>query len=371
MTKNLKLNYIIVGLFLAFLAIFAFSHAEVTAYAADDVKSDTTQPKLYCTYVDEAGNEVDGNRLTAGTYEVNFVAEGFDKLSVLEVTSMLGSNVTSCDITYLMSDTTSNDMVSMGTVNDNNGNLVFGFVSNGDYTSYNGEAIVLATAQMTFAADDVFDADSADYITISENPNLTFIITDSSVEEDIEYALVDSFDNYAGAIIKMNYDVTPSNGHDISASLVVMTGADNATSNTPVYGEYVVNVYADADRTDLVKSVTSAQSEDGSNSFTISSLADGTYYLSISSTYAVTRDDIVLTMSGNDISDIVIPIVACDFNGNGAIAGNDALTVYTQAAGEGELYCDLNGNGAVAGNDALIVYALAACASYYNGFEIK
>ncbi|MCM1114701.1 MAG: hypothetical protein NC397_04310 [Clostridium sp.] len=370
MTKNLKLNYLLVGLFLAFLAIFVFSHTDVVGYASDKPESEATQ-RLYCTYYDEAGNEVDGGRLTAGTYDVEFVVEGFDRLSILEVTSVLGKNVISYDITYLMSDVISNDMVSMGTVNDGKGNLVFGFVSNGDYTPYDGGPVVLATVRMTFAADDVFDADSVDYITVSENPNLTFIITDSSVEEDVEYALVESFQDYTGALIKMQCDVTPSNGHDISASLVVMTGADNATANTPVYGEYVVDVYADADRTDLVQSVTSGQSEDGSNSFTISSLADGTYYLSISSTYAITRDDIVLTVSGSDIADVVIPIVACDFNGNGAVAANDALTVYTQAAGDGELYCDLNGNGGIAANDALIVYSLAALDSYYNGFEIK
>ena len=168
----------------------------------------------------------------------------------------------------------------------------------------------------------------------------------------------------------MTCDVSPSTGHSVTGSLVIMTNGSGETANTPVYGEYTVNVYSDEARSDLVGTVTSSLKDDV-NSFSIDSLKDGTYYLSISSTYAITRADITLTVNGADIANAVIPMMACDFNGDGQITGADAVSVYSGAtAGSNRTY-DTNGDGQITGADAVIVYACAAGANYYNGLEIK
>ncbi|MCM1114702.1 MAG: hypothetical protein NC397_04315 [Clostridium sp.] len=143
---------------------------------------------------------------------------------------------------------------------------------------------------------------------------------------------------------------------NVSASLVVATTADGATSGTAVNGDYTVTVYDEAG--EEVAQETFAMSADN-NTFSFD-LAPGTYTATIESAYSLIRDDITIIAGDADVEGPAIPIIACDFNGNGSIAANDALTVYAQAAGGGALYCDLNGNGAVAANDALIVYAIAA-----------
>lgn len=143
---------------------------------------------------------------------------------------------------------------------------------------------------------------------------------------------------------------------NVSASLVVATSAEGATSGTAVNGDYTVTVYDESGAE--VAQETFAMSADN-NTFSFD-LAPGTYTATIESAYSLIRDDITIIAGDADVEGPAIPIIACDFNGNGAIAGNDALTVYAQASSGGALYCDLNGNGAVAGNDALIVYAIAS-----------
>ena len=169
----------------------------------------------------------------------------------------------------------------------------------------------------------------------------------------------------------MTCDVSPSTGHSVNGSLVIMTDAKGNTANSPVYGEYTVNVYSDSARTELVGTTTSSL-KDGVNAFSIDSLKDGTYYLSISSDYAIARNDVTVIVNGADITDAVIPMMACDFNGDGGISATDATPVYKAATSKNpSLLFDLNGDGGISATDATIVYACASGSNYYNGLEIK
>ena len=324
------------------------------------------KPNIYCTYVNSNGEQCDGDKLTAGTYDVNFYLEGVSELSVMQLTATYTSDVTvNGDAKSLLSDSAIG-ISSMGTVTDSS-NLVFGFVSDSDTCSaVDSEATLLATFSVTFAN----DCDAADVISVSTDPNKTFLLTNYEDGLDDEYALVTEFEGYNGTLYLMTCDVSPSTGHSVTGSLVIMTDAKGNTANAPVYGEYTVNVYSDEARSDLVTSVTSSLVNDV-NSFSIDSLKDGTYYLSISSTYAVTRDDITLTVDGADITSSVIPMMACDYNSDGQVTGTDAIFVYTNASTGTNRYFDTNGDGSVTGTDAIVVYACSSGSDYYNGFEIK
>lgn len=366
MAKRIGYSLLTFLIMLIAIMLVSFSHATIASAAQAGAT-----PKIYCTYTDENGVDVDGNKLTAGTYEINFVAEGFEKLSVVQLTATVSEGAAVNSIDSLLSDTSS-DLASMGTVNSD-GNLVFGFVPDTDNNGMSASgAVTLATVKMTFDS----ACDAADYISVSSNPNLTFVSTDYSIENNDEYALVDTFDGYNGALTLMECDVTPSmpSGHSVSANLVVMTDGTGNTDNVPVYGEYTVYVYSDEARTNLVTSVKSQNvvlGENKLNTFVIDGLADGTYYATVSSDYAITRDDVTIVVNGADISGQYIPIIACDFDGSGAVSALDLVPVYQEIAGSGGLHCDLDGSGAVSSLDLVVVYSLIAGGTNYSSITIK
>jgi hypothetical protein len=256
-------------------------------------------------------------------------------------------------------------MSSMGYVLED-GNIVFGFTSDEtDYSEFD-EPVVLATVEMTFTN----GGDAEDCLTISDNPNLTFIcINHSDPTYSDEYAIDVSglVYTYDGDLYEMTCDVTPSFGHTVSGSLVIATGANDTTNGNAVYGTYTVSLYSDSNESTLVTSVTSTYDATGAspvNSFTIDNLKAGTYYAVITSQYSLTRH-VTIQVSDSDIAAGAIPMICCDYNSDTAINVNDAKVVYA-AAGTGALaeYCDLTGDTAVNVNDAKVVYLFAASAVY-------
>lgn len=366
MAKRIGYSLLTFLIMLIAIMLVSFSHATIASAAQAGAT-----PKIYCTYTDENGVDVDGNKLTAGTYEINFVAEGFEKLSVVQLTATVSEGAAVNSIDSLLSDTSS-DLASMGTVNSD-GNLVFGFVPDTDNNGMSvSGAVTLATVKMTFDS----ACDAANYISVSSNPNLTFVSTDYSIENNDEYALVDTFDGYNGALTLMKCDVTPSmsSGHSVSANLVVMTDSTGNTNNVPVYGEYTVDVYSDEARTNLVtsvKSVMTSYESDKANMFVIDNLEDGIYYLSISFDYSIPRNDITVIVDGNDLKGTFIPILACNFYIDEYISISDAVSIYNDvvAGGNDEIY-NLNGDEYVSVTDAVIVYNCVG-EQTYNPIIIK
>lgn len=325
----------------------------------------TASPKVYCTY-EQNGVVVDGNKLTAGTYDVSFVLSGMTNVSIIEITAAYNQEqVTVADApTALISDDETAAFKSMG-YKLADGNIVFGFVStNTDCSPVTESGQVIARVAMTFAS----DCDAADYITVSTNPNLTFLQADYGDGYADAYALVDSFEGYNGNLYLMTCDVTPGAGHSVSGNLVVMTSVSGTTENVAVNGVYTIDVY-DSTGTKLDDKCTTSTlitDENGnkSNTFTINDLADGTYRLTISSEFAITRSDITVKVSGNDITANSIPLLVADFDIDTAITAADALEVYASVVKSVDLRYDLDGDTAVTAADALIVYACAGTPSY-------
>lgn len=349
---------------LAVIAVFTFG--SVTTAQAAVLGSES--PSVYCTY-SQNGEEVDGNNLTAGTYDVSFNISGVEAVSVIQVTATYDETVTVASTPVaVMSDTTGYAVSSMGEVLSN-GNIVFGFVSNNsDSSAINADGTLIATVTMTFAQ----DGDAAKHITVADNPNLTFVQVSYADGFNNSYAINSKDPDYTqGTLYPMTCDVTPTRGYAVSGSLVIMTNTSGRTDNVPVYGEYTIDVYKDAEMTDLYTSVKSVQT-DNSNSFTIEALPIGTYYASISGKYAITRADIVITVTDSDISGAVIPIVNCDFDENGYVTAADTGLVYMNSFGsDGDKRCDLDGNGFVTAADTGVVYSCSFGEINYSGFSIN
>ncbi len=209
------------------IAMLTFLTPNVTAFAA--ALGEET-PEIYCTYSKD-NEEVDGNRLTAGTYDVSFCVKGVESISTLQFTATYDSSVTIDSSSLSLMSDNHVDVTSMGPVVDNaGGNLVLGFVSdNADYSSINPDGQVLATMSVTFAT----DCDAADVLVPSTNPHHTFVQVDYADSHTDEYALVSNEEaaDYNGVLYPMTCDITPSKGHSVSGSLVIMKNTKGATDN--------------------------------------------------------------------------------------------------------------------------------------------
>ncbi|MGN1201658.1 MAG: hypothetical protein ACI4RF_00070, partial [Eubacterium sp.] len=152
-------------------------------------------------------------------------------------------------------------------------------------------------------------------------------------------------------------DEPAADTHNVSATLVVATDSKGSTNNVAVNGDYTVTIYNSADDTQ-VASETFAMAKNN-NAFNFD-LAPGSYYAVIESAYSLTRSDITITVGDADIVGPAIPIIACDYSGDGNITVIDVGTIYVQSSSGQALYCDLNGDDAVSVMDAGIVYVCAA-----------
>lgn len=356
----------------AVIAMLTFLTPNVTAFAA--ALGEET-PEIYCTYSKD-NEEVDGNRLTAGTYDVSFCVKGVESISTLQFTATYDSSVTIDSSSLSLMSDNQVDVTSMGPVVDNaGGNLVLGFVSdNADYSSINPEGQVLATMSVTFAT----DCDASDVLVPSTNPHHTFNQVDYADSHADEYALVSNEEaaDYNGVLYPMICDITPSKGHSVSGSLVIMKDINGETDSVAPYGVYTIKVYdvSDMETAEPIKTITSVYTEntadtDASNLFTIDSLSKGTYYVSISSEYALTRNDIIINMGNEDITDVVIPIICCNFYNDKVVNIVDVGEIYSQVAQTAPPY-DMNGDGKVNILDVGLVYSCIG-SNQYKGFEIK
>lgn len=165
------------------------------------------------------------------------------------------------------------------------------------------------------------------------------------------------------AEIALEEDIAEPTGVSVTGSLEIASNSTGASTGLPVYGEYTVSLYADADRSQLVQTVTSVyDAEAETNTFALTDLDAGTYYASITSTYSIPLNNITVIVGDQDIDAGAITVVPCDLTADGSVTADDAKIVYSLAAASGELtpYADFTGEGAVTADDAKVVYTFAA-----------
>lgn len=307
------------------LAVFGFASNAMAAEGADD------KVEIYCTYTDKDGNDVCGDTLEAGTYDVSFYTKNVDKISVIEITATYDTKVVAIGgITDSIS-----SMTSMGTVN-NNGDFVIGYVSDGDYVAVDSAAQHIATATVTFNQ----ACDAQDYITVSENPNLTFIVADSANNNyGDEYALVDTFEDYTqGRLALMSCDVSPAvsgEGYDITGCITIASDTEGSASDFGIVGITV-------DVLDSNGNVIESAVTDNNGNYTLTGIPAGEYKMSVYGPTTIDREVTLIVDGAKSLHNI--GIVICDYNQDNSINTYDLSDFLSYYDGEYYIYADFNGD---------------------------
>ncbi len=208
---------------------------------------------------------------------------------------------------------------------------------------YDGEEAKTHTATCTAA-----DCDLSEGYTVTEA--CTF---DQGVVQD------DGSTLYTCTVCGGTYSVAPA-GYTVSGNIYVMTTAAGATASKPVPYACTLTV-ANAEGTPVTE-VTSTAVNSGtkftSNTFSIPNLPNGTYTVTVTGAYAVSRT-VTLVVNGADITTANIPICACNYN-TAKVAINAAdLRAFNVAYSSGSFAAypeyDLNADGKINATDARLV----------------
>lgn len=349
-----------VGVIFGTLAFLVFAALVVclprTSYAA---ALGTESPNVYCTYTDSNGKQYDGDKLPAGTYDVSFYLEGVTELSVVQVTSTYSSDVSvQSEPKALLSEEVT-DVSSMGTVT-NDSNLVFGFVSDADTcSSVTKDGTLLATFSVTFAK----DCDAADVISVSTDPNKTFIMVNYNDGFGNEYALVTESADYPGSLYLMTCDVSPkASGYDITGQVKIAT---DLTGTEVSAGIANINLTVESADGSAIATATT----DSNGEYTLSGVPAGEYTMLISGETTVDRKVTLVVSESKDVGSV--GVVICDYNKDELINGTDYMTFISAYTGDYNLYCDFNGDNIVNGTDYMSFIAFYNKTVNYNSVTLK
>lgn len=353
-------------------ALFVFFFTFIAACAmmllvfADSAKAaelgDET-PYLYCTYFDENGEEVNGNKLSPGTYEVNFNISGVSAISTLQVTAEYDTEKVTAERTplRLMSDSKENAVSSMGEVIEN-GNIVFGFVSdNADSSPVNSEGTLVAGVKMTFSE----PCDASDVISFDANPNLTFAQVSYEDGFDDEYALDDMYPDYNGSLYLMSADISPSGAagaFDVSGQIKIATDVTGSETTVGIVG---INVSVeDSSGSTIASAVT-----DNDGYYTLTGLPEGEYKMIVSGPTTIDREVTLIVSESKKVAPI--GIVICDYNKDNFVNSTDNITFSSALAGQYDIYCDINGDTFVNSSDNIIVSSLLNKSITYENVTLR
>ena len=278
----------VIGILTFLVLIALFVCLPNTSYGAT---IGSEKPNIYCTYTDSDGKQYDGDKLPAGTYDVNFYLEGVSELSVVQVTAKYSADATvDTAAKSLLSDEVTG-ISSMGTITQNS-NLVFGFVSDSDSCSaINSDGTLLATFSVAFAN----KCDASNVISVSTSPNETFVLTDYNDGLKNEYALVNQADDYDGSLYLMTCDVSPKGpGCDITGKITIATSLDGGASDTGIGG---INLMVKtADDSTVATAVT-----DSNGNYTLADIPAGEYKMLISGETTIDRTVTLVVSESKDV----------------------------------------------------------------------
>ena len=309
----------------------------------------TESPEIYCTFSQD-GELVDGNELTAGTYDVSFVISGVKNLAVVQITATYDDSMVTVASapSYSISDDEAFPFHTIGYKNENS-TIITGFISgNDDCTAISSDGQVLTTISMTFAS----DCDAADYITVDQDPNHTFVQVDLNDSTGDQYALVDSYPGYSGNLYPMSCDVTPVITAEYTVNGQVLIATDTTGTNTTV-GIIGITVTVEKDGLIIAQAVT-----DENGYYTLPDIPVGEYTITFSGSTTVDRAGTLTVSSDKAVDSVVtldsVGIVICDYNKDGAFNAIDVAVFSGSFSGEYNVYCDLNADKGVNAIDAAV-----------------
>ena len=298
-------------------------------------------PFISAQFIDSADNEVDGNALIAGeTYTVNLALSDISSVAIFNLTATLSEDITVTQVTSI-ADVENSGFEYGGYKLDTDNNkfvIVIATVNNTTYTEISG-----STVMVTLKVEVNNDGDFADFFDISTSRDETFII--ANLEEGNEASYVHtSCEATSTDFPYLDFDMSPSSNITVTGTVKVSQNETGTASTSKGVDNATVNA-VDSDG-NVVATTTTASN--GTFSFEVPANAAA---LEISKYCAPKR---TVALSGNAVTDYpVIPVIAVDYNSNGAFDAPDKAAFSTKFK-SGDSDAELNGNGALDATDKAI-----------------
>ena len=298
----------------------------------------TETPELSCVFTDTNGKSVDGNRLQAGTYNVDIVLSGMKAVSIVELTATYDSTYVSAISVLGTYADDHDDMKKGGQKIENNTLSVFQVAEGDDASTIDSNGTVMVSLSVTVAS----SCDFADVFAFSKNPEVCFIEASYKDGYDDCYVLDTSVETTCKTY-PMTADASPYylvTEFDVSGNVTIASELTGAATTAPA-SDITVSIKG----TDI----STVTKEDGS--FTINDLAIGEYALVFSGAHTVDREATLTVARENaDYDQITVDnvgICVVDFNKDGKFNSTDVALFSKNKP-------DLNGDGSFDENDTAI-----------------
>ena len=356
MKKIIKKLYVA---FVCTLFVISLNCFGVSAIAAESTVG-TEVPKITAVYTDGSGEKVDGNALTAGTYQMVLSVSDVSYISQMQFTATYNESVITVNSCSVLPDSNS-ELLPVGP-EAKNGSLIFGIISeNAECTALADSCLTLLTMDFTVASDS--SVDMADIIIADSNPHFTFFevsYNDRTASADGKYIhdcyALGTANDFEGAVYPMKCDLSPElpKGYTVSAYIGALTKPTDAEGTYRVVDAIVSLTTNDGK---VISSVT-----DFEGCFSLLEVPSGTYTATVTYKYGFDRTFTIIVNGADVISSTMVGIVACDFSKNGTINASD-YSVYascinsTSASSNYDSGVDLTGNGTINASDYSIYSA--------------
>ena len=358
MKKVIKKLYVA---FVCTLFVISLNCFGISANAAESTVG-TEVPKITAVYTDGSGEKVDGNALTAGTYQMVLSVSDVSYISQMEFTAAYDESVLTINSCSVLPDSNeqlfTTDSISRG------GKLVFGILSeDSECTALADSCLTLLTMDFTVASDS--SVDMADIIIADSNPHFTFFevsYNDRTASADGKYIYdcyaLGTADNFGGTVYSMECDLSPElpKGYNVSAYIGALTKPSDTEGKYAITGATVSVTTTDGEE---ISAIT-----DDSGLFTLESVPSGEYTATVAYPFGFERTFTIVVNDAEVSSSVMVGIVACNWDGNTTInVADKAKYVAASNSGFGDanyLVCiDIDRNGSINVADKLIYMAFS------------
>ena len=290
-------------------------------------------PFIQAVFRNEDGETAEGDFLTAGNYTVDITLSGMAAFSTFELTADYNvSGDSDIEINSVSTIADTNETVKCGGIKNEDNSFVVILASISENNTPISDGEVMVTMQITVNVDGDFE----EFFVVNEDPELTFVQASYEYGFDAAYVCtsVEATSNYYPTL---SYDMSP----DLSVKTITVTGtitiSEDSTGTSGTYGIGGIKVL-------LGDEEIAESAADGT--FT-AIVPKGTTELTLVGDAAVER---TVTLTGeNDISDVNIPVVVCDYMKDGKVDFRD-VAVFVDLIDAPEaynVYADLMKDGKV------------------------
>lgn len=358
MKKVIKKLYVA---FVCTLFVISLNCFGISANAAESTVG-TEVPKITAVYTDSSGEKVDGNALTAGTYQMVLSVSDVSYISQMEFTAAYDESVLTINSCAVLPDSNeqlfTTDSISRG------GKLVFGILSeDSECTALADSCLTLLTMDFTIASDS--SVDMADIIIADSNPHFTFFevsYNDRTASADGKYIYdcyaLGTAEDFEGTVYSMECDLSPElpKGYNVSAYIGALTKPSDTEGKYAITGATVSVTTTDGEE---ISAIT-----DDSGLFTLESVPSGEHTATVTYPYGFERTFTIVVNDAEVSSSVMVGIVACNWDGNTTInVADKAKYVAASNSGFGDanyLVCiDIDRNGSINVADKLIYMAFS------------